>query len=116
MSRIAVCSSGEEASAPVDGRFGRCNYFVIYDEKSSGYGAVANSGPEAAHGAGTGAAQVLLTQGVNAVLTNRIGPKAFQVLKNAGIKVYAAEEGKSVKVSVDKYFKDELKEILSPNN
>jgi len=116
MGKTAICSSGNSSSSLVDGRFGRCSYFMIWDSESSSYEAVPNQGQGMPHGAGTGAAQTMIKQGVKAVITNRIGPKAFTVLKSAGIEIYMGEENKTVEEVLQKYFNNELNKITNPNN
>ncbi|MBC7076005.1 MAG: NifB/NifX family molybdenum-iron cluster-binding protein [Syntrophomonadaceae bacterium] len=116
MGKIAICSSGSSSSSLVDGRFGRCSCFMVWDPESSSYEAVSNQGQDMSHGAGTGAAQAMINQGVKAVITSRIGPKAFSVLKSAGIEVYMGEENKTVEEVLQKYLNNELNQINSPNN
>lgn len=116
MKKIAVCATGENPESKVDGRFGRCNYFIINHFNSDQYTSLVNSGVNANQGAGIGTAQTLVKEGVNVVVTNRIGPKAFKVLKAAGIKMYAAEADQTVAMAVKEYHEGKLPEINSPNN
>lgn len=116
MENIAICSSGDKPSDLVDGRFGRCQYFIIWNPQESKFTSLKNSGMEAAHGAGTGAAQVLLQNQVGTVLASRIGPKAFQVLNAAGIKIYSAEENMTVEELLKKYHNGQLTTISQSNN
>jgi len=116
MNNIAICSSGNKADAKIDGRFGRCAYFTIYNQDSKEYKFIENQGADSAHGAGTGAAQVLINQNVNAVIASRIGPKAIEILKKSGIKVYGLNEVVSVEEAVKKYLNKELQELQSANN
>ncbi|KUG03321.1 hypothetical protein ASZ90_019284 [hydrocarbon metagenome] len=116
MKNIAICSSDDKPTAMVDGRFGRCPYFMVWNCDSSEFKSVENTGIDAAHGAGTGAAQVLLQNKVGAILTTRIGPKAFQVLNAAGIKVYQGQDDISVQELLEKYLNQQLQELKQPNN
>ncbi len=116
MQNIAICASGDNSTAMVDGRFGRCPFFMIWDTEASEFKSMKNTGIEAAHGAGTGAAQVLLQNKVGVILTTRIGPKAFQVLNSAGIKIYQGQDNMSVQALLDKYLDQQLQEIKQPNN
>lgn len=113
---IAICSSDDKPTAMVDGRFGRCPYFMVWNPESSEFKVLKNGGIDAAHGAGTGAAQVLLQNEVGVILTSRIGPKAFQVLNTAGIKVYQGQENISVQDLLKKYLDQQLQELKQPNN
>lgn len=92
-SKIAITSAGPTLDSPVDGRFGRCEYFVICDDNGDGVIAVANSARSLGGGAGIQAAQQLVDLDVVAVLTGDVGPNAFRVLSAAGVKVYVGCTG-----------------------
>ncbi len=114
--KIAVCAGGDSPSASVDGRFGRCAYFLIWDAEQGTFEAISNSGPELNQGAGTGAAQELLRRGVGTLICNRIGPKAFTVFHRAGVKVYNAGEGLDTETALKHYKAGELQPIETANN
>ena len=69
--RVAVSSTGESLESPVDPRFGRCSYFIIFDE-NKGHRVVRNAGQALGNGAGIQAAQQILDLGVGAVV-RRLG-------------------------------------------
>jgi len=114
--KIAVSSTGSASSSIVDERFGRCAYFMIWDPETKEYTALSNSGTESAHGAGTGAVKQLLENKVNLILSQRIGPKAFVVVEQAGIKIFSGITGKTVAEAIKSYEDGELQELLTPNN
>ncbi|MDD2620752.1 MAG: NifB/NifX family molybdenum-iron cluster-binding protein [Syntrophomonadaceae bacterium] len=114
--KIAICATGSSATSPVDERFGRCLYFMIWDPESKQFELLANSGTEAAHGAGTGAVQSLMKKNVGLVISHRIGPKAFEALKQGGVKIFSGVAGKTVEAALQSYKAGELQELLSPNN
>jgi len=47
----------------------------------------------AVQGAGLQAAQTLVNQGVQAVVTGHVGPKAFAGLRSANVTIYTGAEG-----------------------
>lgn len=94
--KIAVCSQGEGLDAQVDSRFGRCPYFVIVDLESDHVKTIENPSVTSGHGAGTGAAQLLADEGVEAVCAHHVGPNAFAALDACGITMYTADPGKTV--------------------
>ena len=114
--KIAICSSGSSPSSEVDGRFGRCNCFMLWDSETRQYEALSNTGPEAAHGAGTGAVQALIQNNVELVISQRVGPKAFVALQAAGIKIFAGGTDKTVEATLQTYEAGELYELSAPNN
>jgi len=114
--KIAICASSDSPSAPVDGRFGRCAYFLLWDEEQNNFEALINGGPELNLGAGTGAVQELLRRGVGILICNRVGPKAFTVLRQAGVKIYGAREGINVETVLQHYQAGSLPLIEAANN
>ena len=52
--KICVTSTGPSLDAPVDPRFGRCQYFVIVDSETMEYEAMQNPSMGASGGGDTG--------------------------------------------------------------
>ena len=87
--KIAISTSGDNLTAPLDSRFGRAAGFLIYDTDTKGMQMIDNAqNLNAPQGAGIQAAQTVANTGAEAVITGHCGPKAFRVLQAAGIKVY----------------------------
>lgn len=108
MKKIAVTSMGETMESPVDPRFGRARYFVVYDLDDDNWDVVDNgSAMDAAQGAGIQAAQRVARTGAGAVATGHCGPKAFRALQSAGVDVFVGAEG-TVREVVDRYRRGEL--------
>ena len=112
--RIAVSASGSSLDAEVDPRFGRCQYFIIIDPDTMQFESVENSSATASEGAGISAAQMIVSKGVEAVLTGNCGPNAYQVLSPAGIKVITGMSGK-VRDAVQSYKSGNLEGSTQPN-
>jgi predicted Fe-Mo cluster-binding NifX family protein len=100
--KIAITSSGNSLQSAVDPRFGRCSYFIIYDDKTSEFQVLDNGAQSAAGGAGVEAARLVSQSGAEVVLTGEVGPKAFQALNAAGMPVSTGAEG-TVKETIEKY-------------
>ena len=110
--KIAVTSEGEKPEGMVDPRFGRCRYFLVFDEATGSYTVLPNEqNIQAAQGAGIQAAQRLIEHGVEVVITGNIGPKAFKSLRADGIRVYTAA-GMTVTEAVAAYRAGKLAESL----
>ena len=112
--RIAVSASGGGLDAAVDPRFGRCPYFVIVDTETMHSEVVPNESGNMAHGAGIQAAQTVVGQGVQVVLTGNIGPNAYQALSAAGTKIVTGVTG-TVREAITSYKNGRLKETSSPS-
>ena len=92
-SRICVTSIGPDADSEIDPKFGRANYFLIIDPKTSEIEAIENPNKDAAQGAGIQSAQLISGKNVGIVLTGSCGPKAGSVLQSAGIQVKTGISG-----------------------
>jgi len=68
--------------------FGRTPYFLIYDTESKNSIFLDNSAAASQGGAGIKAAQTIVDNSVDALLTPRCGENAAQVIKAANIKIY----------------------------
>jgi predicted Fe-Mo cluster-binding NifX family protein len=90
---VAVSSVNRDEKSYMDPRFGRSNCFYIVDTDSGQGRFVSNSQNfNAPHGAGIQTAQMVAGQGVDAVITGHVGPKASAVLEQEGIEVYLTEQ------------------------
>ena len=92
--KIAITSEGQSPEAAIDPRFGRCKYFLIIDTDTGNFEAVENSHAQNSGGAGIQAGQLVVSKGVEVILTGNMGPNAFQVVQSAGIKVITGVSGK----------------------
>ena len=101
--KIAVTSLGETLESPVDQRFGRARYFVLYDTENDEWSAHDNEqNLQAPQGAGIQAGQSVVNLGVSALVTGHCGPKAFTTLSAGGVEVYSGASG-TVKEAVDAF-------------
>lgn len=105
--KIAISSSGDTQKAKVDPRFGRCRFFLLYDESSGAYQAIGNSARSAGGGAGVKAAEAIVQNDAEALLTGNIGPKAFAVLRSSNVRVVTDVAGtvaEAVKMFLDRRY------------
>ncbi len=109
--KIAIPSVGEDLDAQIDPRFGRCQYFLILNEKGELLKSIPNQGCGAMRGAGTNAAQLVADQRINVVIAGNVGPNAYGLLNASGIKIFAGAAGMTVKKAFDAYKKGKLKEV-----
>ncbi len=113
--KIAITASGLTLNDPVDNRFGRAAQFLVYDLDNDSFTIVSNAqNLQAAQGAGVQAAQNVASLGVHALITGNCGPKAFSVLKAAGIKIYNTSAS-SIQDAINQYKNGELPEANSAN-
>ena len=92
--KIAVSSQGTDLTSPVDPRFGRAQYFLIFDTSDESFEVINNDqNVNATQGAGIQAAENVARCQPDVVVAGNFGPKAFRALKAAGIKAALWAEG-----------------------
>ncbi len=110
--KVAITATGKTIDSKLDTRFGRCGYFVIIDSDSGEIlDAVANKAADATGGAGPKAVQQVVDLGVDAVVSGNFGPKAFNALQAANLKVYMDAFG----TVADTFVKFRDGKLKSPN-
>jgi len=109
--KVGISATGDSLNASVDRRFGRCPWFLFIDTESLEYEAVENKSADAASGAGTSCAQLVLEKEADAVISGQFGPNAYEVLKQGGVKIFIAHQNISIREAIDKYKNDELKQM-----
>jgi predicted Fe-Mo cluster-binding NifX family protein len=100
--KIVVTAEGNDLSAPTNPRFGRCPTFIFVETDTMAFEAVPNPAVSASGGAGIQAAQLVVEQGAQAVLTGNLGPNAADVFGAAGVPVYLNSES-TVRAAVEAF-------------
>jgi predicted Fe-Mo cluster-binding NifX family protein len=81
-----------ERNSPISDVFGRCGFFLIYDQENISEKILRN--PFALElGAGVQSARLLIENNVDAVITVQIGCNPFRLLTSANVKVYRCRHG-----------------------
>lgn len=110
--KICISSTGPDKNSAVDPRFGRCQYFAIYDAEKFDF--VKNEAWQAPRGAGIAATQQLVDLGCQVLITGNVGPNAFYALQAAGIKVFTGAFGKKVGEALMDYREGKLSQAQAP--
>lgn len=108
--KIAISADGKTNESILDVRFGRCEYFQIHNTDIKEVKVLKNLGKSANGGAGIVAANQLVDEKVNVIITGNLGPNAFEVMEKAEIKAYKCENISMTDV-LEKYKNNELEEI-----
>ena len=111
--KICVTSVSDKLNAQVDPRFGRCKYFIIADSESMQFESVPNLALTSGSGAGIQAAQIFANNKVKVLIPGNVGPKAFQALSVAEIKIITGASG-TVRNVIEKYNKGNFSETKGP--
>ncbi len=113
--RIVVTANDPDLEAPVNPLFGRCELFMFVDTDTMAFEAAENPAIGSAHGAGIQAAQFIVEQGAQAVLTGQVGPNAFDVLQAAQVSVYTLPNGATVRQAVEAFLEGRLQKTNVAN-
>lgn len=113
--KVAVSAQGNDLDALVDPRFGRARWFIFADTGTEEWSAHDNSANVGANGgAGVQAGTTVAEQGVEAVITGNVGPNAHKVLAAAGIAIYQAGNGVSVRDALAALARGQLAKADAP--
>jgi len=112
--KICFSVSGQDKESMLNPRFGRCPYFLIFNDKDRKWATVDNQAAAAFRGAGISAAQKIVDLGCQVIVTGNMGPNAFNVMSASGIKIYLGDLGKSVVDNLKMYQENKLQELSSP--
>ena len=108
--KIAISSQGRKKNSLMDSRFGRCEYFCIYDIEDDSFKTIENTAVNSNAGAGIEAANLVLKESIDAVVTGNIGPHANEVLKKSNIKIFTSDV-KRISDIINEYKGNKLKEF-----
>ncbi|MBN1501371.1 MAG: NifB/NifX family molybdenum-iron cluster-binding protein [Spirochaetes bacterium] len=108
--RIAIPTSDRKT---VCEHFGRAGYFAVIDSNEKEFTFIDNQiNLNAAQGAGIQSSTALINDGVKTVLSPHIGPKAYDVLKSANVKMFLINETDlTLEDAFSKFINNELTEM-----
>jgi predicted Fe-Mo cluster-binding NifX family protein len=116
MKTVAISAIGKDLEARVEPRFGRTRFFVLADPATGDWEPYDNlANLLSLKNVGMITAQNLTkNRMVQTVITGSCGPKAFEELKGAGVKVFLNVRG-SVRQALNQLHRGELEEASGPN-
>jgi predicted Fe-Mo cluster-binding NifX family protein len=104
---VAITAKTSNPDSEVDPRFGRAPYFHIIDTETGDSEVIENSqNVNAVQGAGVQSADTIASKKIDVLLTGHCGPRAFQVLRTAGVKIAVGVQG-TVSEAVEKFKNNE---------
>ena len=105
--KIAIPVDEKDMGTNVCVSFGRTPYFLIYDTESKESAFIDNSAAASSGGAGIKAAQIIVDNKANVLLTPRCGQNAADVIKSADIEIYKTTSA-SVKENITSFVDGKL--------
>jgi predicted Fe-Mo cluster-binding NifX family protein len=101
--KIAVPSTGKTLDSLVNNNLGRSPFIIFYDGESRKYDCIKNIGSQVQDGSGLMAAELILKNGANILLTREIGLKAYSVLMREHIDVHLLSSTETIKAAINKF-------------
>ena len=89
--KIVISATGKDIESNIDATFGRALFFLIVDTKTKKVKVIENKVKDRPNGVGITAVNTVESEGVDAVITADIGPLAFGIFEQGGVKIYKAE-------------------------
>lgn len=108
---IGIPVDNDSMEANVSTHFGRTDFFLIYNTETEEGDFVLNTAANSAGGAGIKAAQLIVDNKVEALISPRLGMNAAEVINSQNIKLY-----QSIKGSLEDNLKAFKENKLSPLN
>ena len=104
--KILLTTEGETLKSKIAKRFGEAPYYLVYDSETKELRASVNEGHDDHHQS----LLDLVNSGVTHFLIGNTGPNAFNVLKDAGAKMYLVRH-LTAEEALDKLLNSELEEL-----
>ena len=110
--KIAMTCQNDNTNSLIDSRFGRAPlFFLIESDEKPGYFVPNTQNKQAVQGAGIQAAQTILAESPDVLITGHCGPKAFRILKEAGIRVFQTKADKTIEEALRLFADNNLTEL-----
>ncbi len=110
---LAVAAMSPSTASRLGQRFGHCSYFWLWDPQTDEYSLFQNTVVEGKGASGTDAARKLIAAGAGCIIVDHIGPKAFQILQQSGVKIYSGADGKTITEAIKLYRDGRLHQLES---
>lgn len=105
--KIAIPVDEKNNGTNVCVSFGRAPYFLVYDTETKDSQFIENTAASSTGGAGIKAAQTIVDNKGDVLLTPRCGENAADVIKAAGIKIFKTVDG-AAKKNIDAFIDGKL--------
>lgn len=111
--KIMVSSFSETPNAQANPRFGRADWLILFNTENKTEKSFPNPASSQSGGAGVAAAQFVVDQKADVVISGHFGPNAASVLSTAGIKmILFSDEQQTCQQLVSAFQQGELEEFI----
>ncbi len=111
--KIAFTSTGKTMKSQIDPRFGRTEYFIIYDDATNNFEVIDNSAVKNdAHGAGTATSQKIFEIKPDVLITgNGPGETAAKALKSLDMRIFIGAADSTIAEAYQNFKDNKLTEL-----
>ncbi|ROL61508.1 diguanylate cyclase [Bacteroidetes/Chlorobi group bacterium ChocPot_Mid] len=109
--KLFITVSGDSKTDTIDSGFGRCPYILIYETENDSFKFISNPHQDSQASVGASVASMAVEMNVEAVISANPGPKAFNILKDANIKIFQATANTKIKRVIAAFEKNELNQL-----
>jgi predicted Fe-Mo cluster-binding NifX family protein len=99
--KVCITARGPLLASAFEHHFARAPYFIFFDTRTGALDAIRNGFVISDTGLGKNAVQLLKMNGLETVITGKIGGNAGDLLKGAGIAVHLFNGNGTVKDAID---------------
>ncbi|MFZ0456313.1 MAG: NifB/NifX family molybdenum-iron cluster-binding protein [Ignavibacteriaceae bacterium] len=103
--KIAVPSMGKNPESFVSNSLGRSPFIIIYDDETRKYNYFENIGFKLKDGSGLKAAEIIIQNNADLLLTREVGHKTYAVLMKEHITIHLLNLSGTVKSTIKKFLK-----------
>jgi predicted Fe-Mo cluster-binding NifX family protein len=103
--KIAIPSTSETIDSLVSDNLGRSPFISIYDDETQEHSFFVNTGFQLQDGSGLKAAEIIIQNNANVLLTREIGRKAYSVLMKERVDIQLLSSSGTIKFVIKKYLK-----------
>jgi len=96
MSKTVITSLGNELTSQFDKRFGRAEWFCVFDSKTKETTFIKNEFVNSNHGAGTKVAELMFELKADKIISGDFGPKAKELLEELNIQMVIIQDSTSI--------------------
>ncbi|MFC2089570.1 NifB/NifX family molybdenum-iron cluster-binding protein [Bacteroidota bacterium] len=90
--KTLISSTGNEVSSRFDHRFGKANWYCIYDDQTGNTEFIENPNPEKVHGACRGTSKLAIDLKVGKVISGHFGPNSEQHFTKKNIQMVLIDD------------------------
>jgi len=107
--KLMISAQNPSIESHIDSRFGRSPWLILFDTETNQWEAFQNPGASQSGGAGVAAAQFVVDQKVNVIMSGDFGPHAARAFQAANVEMRLfIENTATVQEAVDQFKNNKL--------